>query len=291
MTAPPQWTDYRAQLARVTAHIHDRLAEPLDLNQLALVADLSPFHWHRIYHALLGETVAATVRRVRLHRASGYLAQTALTVTEIARRCGYPNAQSFTRAFRQFFGQSPQAWRETRTDALPWQATAAQSAGGWPVEVRHVPAIELAGIDHRGSYMRIGKAFETAQIHVAAQGLLRAETRWLAQYLDDPFAYPEAQLSSRAGLSIAAATAITPPLRRFTVGGTPCAVLRYRGPYPNMRDAYQWLYGTWLVASGHALADQPVFEEYLNSPRDTAPADLLTDICLPLAASTAVKPG
>jgi AraC family transcriptional regulator len=283
MTAPPQWTDYRAQLAQVTAHIHDRLAEPLDLNQLALVADLSPFHWHRIYHALLGETVAATVRRVRLHRASGYLAQTALTVTEIARRCGYPNAQSFTRAFRQFFGQSPQAWRETRTDALPWQATAAQSPGVWPVEIRHVPAIELAGIGHRGSYMRIGKAFETAQIHVAAQGLMRAETRWLAQYLDDPFAYPEAQLNSRAGLSMAAGTAIAPPLQRFTVGGLPCAVLRYRGPYPNMRDAYQWLYGTWLIASGHALADQPVFEEYLNSPRDTAPADLLTDVFLPLA--------
>lgn len=147
------------------------------------------------------------------------------------------------------------------------------------------PAIELAGIGHRGSYMRIGKAFETAQIHVAAQGLMRAETRWLAQYLDDPFAYPEAQLNARAGLSMAAGTAIAPPLQRFTVGGTPCAVLRYRGPYPNMRDAYQWLYGTWLIASWHALADQPVFEEYLNSPRDTAPADLLTDIFLPLAGT------
>lgn len=292
MTNPqPQWTDYRAQLTRVTAHIHDRLADPLDLNELALVADLSPCHWHRIYHALIGETVAATVRRVRLHRASGYLAQTTLTVTEIARRCGYPNPQSFTRAFRQTFGQSPQSWRETRTDALPWHSTAAQAASGWPVEIRRVPAVELAGMTHRGSYMRVGKAFETAQIHLAAQGLIRPDTRWLAQYLDDPFAYPEAQLNSRAGLSIASGTEIAPPLQRFTVGGTPCAVLRYQGPYPNMRDAYHWLYGTWLVATGHALADQPVFEEYLNSPRDTAPADLLTDIFLPLAASTAVGPG
>lgn len=287
MTTPPQWTDYRAQLARVTAHIHDRLDEPLDLNQLALVADLSPFHWHRIYQALLGETVAATVRRVRLHRASGYLAQTTLTVTEIARRCGYPNAQSFTRAFRQFFGQSPQAWRQARTDDLPSLNAAAARPGGWPVEIRHVPTIELAGFDHRGSYMRIGKAFETAQIHVAAQGLMRADTRWVAQYLDDPFAFPESQLASRAGLSVPAGTAIAPPLQRFTVGGTPCAVLRYRGPYPNMHDAYRWLYGNWLVASGHALADQPVFEEYRNTPRETAPADLLTDICLPLAASSA----
>ena len=283
-TPSPQWVDYRAQLLRVTAHIHDHLADPLDLNHLAVVADLSPFHWHRIYHALMGETVAATVRRLRLHQASGYLAQTVLTVTEIARRCGYPNAQSFTRAFRQTFGMSPQSWRASRSDRLPWRSPEAANPEGWPVTVRHVPAIEVAGFTHRGSYMRIGKAFETARIYLAAQGLMQPDTRWLAQYLDDPFAYPEAQLHSRAGLSVPAGTDVAPPLQRFTVGGGPCAVLRYRGPYPNMREAYQWLYGAWLIASGHRVADQPVFEEYLNSPRDTAPADLLTDICLPLAA-------
>lgn len=282
----PQWVDYRAQLLRVTAHIHDHLAEPLDLAGLAVVADLSPFHWHRIYHALMGEPVMSTVRRLRLHQASGYLAQTTLTVTEVARRCGYPNAQSFTRAFRQAFGQSPQGWRETRTEHLPWQAAEATRPDGWPVTLRYVPALDIAGLPHRGSYMRIGKAFETAQIHFAAQGLMRSDTRWLAQYLDDPFAFPEAQLHSRAGFSLPPGATVAAPLQRFTLGGTPCAVLRYRGPYPNMRDAYRWLYGTWLIASGHRLADQPVFEEYLNNPRDTDAANLLTDICLPLAGET-----
>ena len=282
-TPPTPWVDYRAQLLRVTAHIHDHLAEPLDLAKLATVADLSPFHWHRIYHALMGETVAATVRRLRLHEASGYLAQTPLTVTEIARRCGYPNPQSFTRAFRQAFGQSPQRWRETRTDRLPWRSPDADQPDGWPVTVRDVPLIEAAGLPHRGSYMRIGRAFESAQIRFAAQGLMRPDTRWLAQYLDDPFAFPEAQLNSRAGFSLPPGAEVEPPLQRFSLGGTPCAVLRYRGPYPNMRDAYRWLYGTWLIASGHRVADQPVFEEYLNNPRDTDAANLLTDICLPLA--------
>lgn len=50
-----------------------------------------------------------------------------------------------------------------------------------------------------------------------------------------------------------------------------------------MRAGYQWLYGEWLVRSGLEPADAPVFEEYLNNPRDTAPSDLLTDIYLPLA--------
>jgi AraC family transcriptional regulator len=49
-----------------------------------------------------------------------------------------------------------------------------------------------------------------------------------------------------------------------------------------MRAAYEWLYGTWLVQSGREAADAPVFEEYLNNPKETAPADLHTEICLPL---------
>jgi AraC family transcriptional regulator len=49
-----------------------------------------------------------------------------------------------------------------------------------------------------------------------------------------------------------------------------------------MRAAYQWLFGHWLVQSGACAGDAPVFEEYLNNPRDTAPADLMTDVFLPL---------
>ena len=284
MNPPRDLTDYQVRLSRVIAYIHDHLSEPLDLDRLAEVANLSPYHWHRIYHALQGETLAATVIRLRLQRGSGYLAHTTWTVADIARRCGYQNVQSFTRAFRQVYGTSPRAWREN-TSRTPFEAvTPVSTADTWPVDVREVPQITLAGLDHRGSYMRVGQAFEASRIHMAAQGLMSSDTRWLAVYFDDPFAVPESQLHSRAGLSLAPDAVATAPLITFSLGGGPCAVLRFRGPYASMRAAYHWLYGTWLVDSGYSPADHPVFEEYLNSPRDTAPADLLTDIFLPLAA-------
>ncbi|HEX3379751.1 MAG TPA: GyrI-like domain-containing protein [Paraburkholderia sp.] len=66
------------------------------------------------------------------------------------------------------------------------------------------------------------------------------------------------------------------------IRGGEYAVLRHVGPYSDMRAAYEWLYGTWLVQSGREAADAPVFEEYLNSPKETAPAELVTEICLPL---------
>jgi AraC family transcriptional regulator len=71
---------YETRLARVVAYIHDHLDDALDLNRLPEVACLSPYHWHRIYHAFYGETAAATVRRLRLHRASNELLQGALPI-------------------------------------------------------------------------------------------------------------------------------------------------------------------------------------------------------------------
>lgn len=79
--------------------IHDHLDEDIDLNRLADVACLSPYHWHRIYHAINGETIAVTVRPLRLHRAAGLLANTPMPVETIAQMSGYGGVAAFSRAF------------------------------------------------------------------------------------------------------------------------------------------------------------------------------------------------
>jgi AraC family transcriptional regulator len=72
-TAPDRraWARYEARLQRVITHVHAHLDEPLDLNALADVAHLSPHHWHRVYHAMTGETLAGTVKRLRPQREPG----------------------------------------------------------------------------------------------------------------------------------------------------------------------------------------------------------------------------
>lgn len=279
------WSHYQARMGRVTAYIHDHLDAPLDLNQLAELAHMSPFHWHRVYHALAGETIAATIRRARLSRASGHLANGTLSVTEVAQRCGYPNVQSFSRAFREAYGASPAHYREQGKHTIFREGVAAPLKAGYEVTVDFVPAVQLAGVEHRGSYMNIGKAFETAFGQISAQGLMRSDTRWMAVYRDDPASVPECQLSACAGLTLPAdRLGAVPPLQSFELGGSHCAVLTHQGPYATMAAAYQWLYGQWLPTSGLEPMDRPVFEEYLNNPRNTAPLDLLTRIFLPIQA-------
>lgn len=281
--AVPPRVDYAARLRRVTAYIHDHLDDELDLNRLADVACLSAGHWHRVYHALHGETIAATVKRLRLHRAAGLIAHTGMTMSEVARRSGYDNLQSFTRIFKSVYGMPPARYREHGGHAAFRPAAPQAPAPGHDVAICVLPALRAVGEAHRGPYMDIGRAFEALYGRLAARGLLDAPFRSIGLYHDDPALVAPQYLR-------ACACVVSPRLEALcdtAIAGGPYAVLRYRGPYATMASAYRWLYGDWLVASGREAADAPVIEEYLNDPRTTPPSELLTDICLPLVARAA----
>src|ERR1041384_2567747 len=98
---------YETRVNRVTAFIYDHLDETLDLDRLADVAAMSRWHWHRVYAAMRGETVAAAVRRLRLQRACSLLVNGKNSIEEVARRSGYDNVQSFTRIFAEAYGMPP----------------------------------------------------------------------------------------------------------------------------------------------------------------------------------------
>jgi AraC family transcriptional regulator len=138
-------------------------------------------------------------------------------------------------------------------------------------------------IPHKGSYMEIGKAFEMLFGTLGARNLLRPDLCMKGLFYSDPTSVPEAELQSAAGILIPDAQfPVEAPLQRVELRGGEYAVLRHKGPYSDMKAAYDWLYGEWLVQSGREAADAPVFEDYLNNPREVPPTELLTDICLPL---------
>jgi AraC family transcriptional regulator len=275
---------YEARLNRGLDHIYDHLDEPLDIDRLAEIARLSPYHWHRIYQAMHGETVATTVRRLRLHRAAGYLANGSMPIADIAERSGYSSLQSFSRTFRAVFGMPPAQYRKQGTHS---RFRPAQSGGDemamHEVVIRDVPEMQVLTVDHVGSYMQIGKAFDALVGWLAARNLLSPGMRMVGIFYDDPGIVAEAELRSKAGVILPRAVEVAAPVAVTQVRGGQYAVLRHKGPYADMAAAYQWLYGEWLVKSGREAADAPAFEEYLNNPKDTAPSELLTEICLPLA--------
>jgi AraC family transcriptional regulator len=278
-------------LGRVTTHIYDHLDDELDLASLAEIACLSPYHWHRIYQAVLGESAVDTVKRLRLQRAAAQLAQTAMPISEIAKRAHYASLPSFTRSFKASFGLPPASYREGGSHRRFDGRSVDQPGDGFGVEIITKPRLDIACVRHAGPYLEIGRAFDTLFGIAGARGLVSFSARLVGVYLDDPSCTPEAELRALAGLVIDEGARVDPPLERAELRGGPYAVLRHKGPYADMKAAYHWLFGTWLPHSGAEAGNAPVFEEYLNNPRDTPPTELRTDIHLPLVETAeAVAP-
>ena len=280
---------YIRRFTRVIEYIYAHLDEDPDLETLADVAALSPWHWHRIWQSTYGESIFVTVKRLRLHRAAGDLGHSDQEISKIAKRAGYGSSEAFSRSFKLAYGQTPAQFRSASKsnryhpmdislpNTMPRGLSVMRS-----VEITHFPSAKMALIPHRGSYMQIGKAFETLVGVLMTQVGPGCDEPLRALYFSDPTQVPEEDLRSAAGAVVPEVFPIEAPLEAYQVERGDYAVLRHIGPYPELRGSYEWLYGEWLPNSGRVPADAPCMEIYRNNPREVAPADLITDICLPL---------
>jgi AraC family transcriptional regulator len=282
MTKPLTTLDYSRRIERVVAYVGAHLDDPLDLERLAGVACFSPYHFHRIYRAMTGETAAETLRRLRLHRAAAELVGGRAPMTAIARRGGYGSVAAFARAFRGSYGVPPAAYRRAGRLVPPSTSTAEKDTSMYDVTIRRLEPVRLAALRHVGDYMEIGTVFERIFAWAAGRGLLGPQARSIGVYYDDPDAVPAKELRADAGIAVGSAVTVDGGLRIVEVPGGRHAVLRHQGPYAELHKAYRWLYREWLPRSGEDCADRPCFEEYLNNPRALPPEQWLTDICLPL---------
>ncbi len=100
---------------RVLEYIDRHLDEPLELGALAAVANFSPFHFHRLFTAWMGETLGDYMRRRRLEMAAQRLAtQPRLPVMQVALSVGFGSTEAFARAFKAHFGATPTAYRKEK---------------------------------------------------------------------------------------------------------------------------------------------------------------------------------
>ena len=275
--------DYATRIARAMALIAARPEDPPSLEALADAAAFSPFHFHRVYRAIAGETPAQTAARARLTGAAVALLKTADPVAQVGRRAGYGSQAAFTRAFRAAYGMPPAAYRARGGLGIPSPHDTPQEDSMHTVRITRTEPLRLAALAHRGAFDGIGAAFDRLMAWGGGRGLIGADTRFIALYLDDPTSVPEAALRSEAGFTVGPEVTGESEVRIIEVPAfARVAALRFQGPYAELEPIYGWLYGTWLPASGEEPADAPVMEEYLNDCRSLPPAEWLTDILLPL---------
>jgi YesN/AraC family two-component response regulator len=73
---------------------------------------MHPAYVSRHYKQVTGETIIATIQRLRMDRGFTLLRKSQFTISEIAQRCGYTDMSLFTQTFRKTFGMSPKECRK-----------------------------------------------------------------------------------------------------------------------------------------------------------------------------------
>ncbi len=261
-------------------HVVNHLHEPLRLQDLARSAKLSPFHFHRVFHALVGVTPAEFVKRLRLEMALGLMARPrAPSLTSIALRCGFSSSSDFSRCFKQRFGASPSAfdigaWRKVRGDELQAAAEGVHRLVRLPP--RHNPdnfRVKIRNIAARSvAYIRVARPYHGDGVVQACRRLVAwaerhgfAGGQWLGYQWDNP---EIASLEDcRYYVAVEAGRfAAKGEIGRFEFPPMLVAEVEICGGLDLELRALQWLYGTWLPRSGYIPDDHPGFEAWMGRP-------------------------
>jgi AraC family transcriptional regulator len=279
---PSTEQDYRERIVRTLVYIQEHLDDGLELDEVAAVAAFSRFHFHRIFRGLVGETMKEYVRRLRLERAARNLKRLDEPITQVALEAGFETHESFTRAFGDMFGISPSAYRTAQKAAPVWGYQAPDYLDLPAVEVKELPPMELVFLRHVGPYSQVGATWGRLMAWAGMRGLLGPNMKLIGIVHDDPDVSPSDKVRYDAAVTVNRPVQPEGGFGVMEAAGGKYAVATHKGSYDGLGKTYQRVYGGWLPKSGYDLRDVPAFEQYLNSPQNTRPEDLLTLIHVPL---------
>jgi AraC family transcriptional regulator len=288
--------EYARRLNLALDFIDAHLGDEITLGRLASVACFSPYHFHRLFTALVGEPPAEYVRRLRLEKAAVLLAANpVVTVTGIAQACGFSTSALFCRLFKVRFGMPPTAWRDGGAEKRKnrqqvrkkgkdpasrpgYDGRERTSAGRKSmtkpptVKIEDMPPLRVAYVKHMKGYedsAGIGEAFETLFAWAGPRGFMGPEARVLGVSLDDPDVTPKDKCRYYASVAVNDRAEADGRVGLMTLRAGKYAVARFAGGADVFKKAYAFMYGEWLPKSGWQPDNAPAFESYVGEPSGT----------------------
>ena len=298
--------EYRKRVCNAMNFISHNLDHDLSLEEIAEAASFSMFHFHRIFKAVVGETVASFTRRLRLEFAANRLLSNQHDdITTIAMDCGFSSSQNFAKAFRRHFGTTPSEYRKSKIgnknskeeNALSLQAiydsdTAFvnllnnERRNAMNAEVKEMPEYNVAYVRKLGPYGKetCEQAFGELMQWAGPRGYIGSGPM-LGVYWDNPDVTPPEKCRVDACITVPQGTSSEGQIGIQTISGGSYAVCHFEiGP-----DSFQQCWEdafAWLVNSGYECHDKPCYELYHNNAADHPEGKWIFDICIPLRRKT-----
>lgn len=301
--------EYLARIHRAQDYIEENLGGALLLETIAQAANFSPFHFHRLYTALTGETLYQFILRVRLERAASALLQKPdEAVTSIAIDLRFSSSATFARAFKATFGVSASAYRRAalskqgktlgkdgkvsasgagyaarvNSDSTPWSVTM-KKIQAKSIEVRDLPAKHLAYVRHVGPYAGDSALFErlfaTVFSWAGPRGLyLPGQSEVITVYHDNPDITDQDKLRVSAGITVAAGTPVGGGIGLLDIPAGKYVCAQFEIDVTEFGAAWDAVCVDWLPQSGWQPGDGPCYECCLNDHKQHPEGKFIVEI-------------
>jgi AraC family transcriptional regulator len=312
---------YHGRVNRVLDHIGQHLDGDLSLAKLSRIGCFSPFHFHRIFQAVTGETLNSHVRRVRLERAA-LLMKTSprKRITDVAIESGFAGTAEFSRAFRNHFNRTASSWdrrsplEKSKICKAPemlcfydleelerWKAGA-----DLQVHVGRLSAFRYVYIRVFAPYgnTRLVDAYHSLIAWLAATQTDIKDVVVIGMSLDDPAVTPSENCRYDMGVAFAkkadgmlgeivrsrgrnrAAIPDAAECEGFSIRdfeSQEIAAIHCVGDLGHVDRAWHYLYRVWLPSVSFEPADLPAMELFVRLPEEIGWETFDLKTCIPVA--------
>lgn len=289
---------YKRRINRVIDYVNNNLEKTISLEELASVAFFSPFHFHRIFLAVTGETVNYFTNRIRLEKTARLLKFSNHSVSDIAMTCGFSSLPTFSRAFKQYFGISPSSYRNTgkienskiRKELFSlneYLVTMSEEElkTSFPVEIRNLPKRRVAYIRVLDSYREgvVLKAFDDIIKWAKKMNLFYSE-KIFGMSIDDPMVTPKEKYRYEVCITIPEKFTIDASNYMETTILPKCkyAVATVSGNFNLVATATHYLFNNWIINSSFEPDHQPGLEIFLDKENICNWNHFDLELCIPI---------
>lgn len=289
---------YRSRINKVIDYVNNNLNKSISLEELAGIAFFSPFHFHRVFVAVTGETVNHFTNRIRNEKAARLLKFSKKPISDISIACGFSSASTLSRLFKQYFGISPTEYRKgaliknskIRKDLFPvnqyhCNMTDGELKNKFPVEIRQFP-------ERRIAYIRVMDAFREGVVLNAfgdlvtwakKMNLFQSETIF-GMSMDDPEVTPKEKYRYEVCITLPKKFIIDSDsfIETTTLPKCKYAVTAVSGDFNLVVAGTNYLFDNWLINSEYECEPQHGLEVFLDKKNICNWNHFDLELCIPV---------
>lgn len=305
-------SEYLHRIHKVQDYLEDNIHNPITIDELSEVAGFSKYHFHRIFKGIMNEPLSQYVNRLKLEKARGLIIHRPdLSLTDIAYKMGFTDSAVFSRTFKNYYKINPSNYRNQyskkckepykisqyneeivdkyKEKSISKNCDDIKNNIAGDIEIKDIDEINIIYARHIGSYKELPDEFpnmlESLMEFAFKNNISESgNSNLLAIYHDNPEFTTHHKLRTSLCLTVDSESKFdeTDKIGKMSIPSGKYVVGHFEIFEYEYSDAWDFMYGEWMVNSGYKPRDFFPFEMYLNDPSTHPQNKHLVDIYLPI---------